>query len=165
MFDNYAVKQRIQETIENNKDLFNPKGESGKLKKVYIGFPKNKNIYAVDTPYLVITNAVNFISAAQFANVANNALTSKDYSVTYMLIVVDKQSDGPTVEKSLDVLLQKITDTLDNNFTLRKSDTTDEKVKASLAGKVKMLGAGQYQGKATDGFEMEFACRIIKSTV
>ena len=165
MFDNYAVKQRISDIITNDKTIYNPKSTPGKLVNVYIGFPKNKNIYAVDTPYLVITNAVKFIpKVTQAGGIVNNAYSVKEYDVQYNLIVVDKQEDGQTVEKSLDAILLGLINTLDGNFTLRKSDGSDAKVKMSLVNAVQMLGAGQNQGKATDGFEMTLACKIFTGT-
>lgn len=163
MFDNYAIKKRIKEIIEADKDLFNAKGEDGKLLQVFVGMPKNNNIYAIGTPYLVITNAPKFITAIQAAGITNNGYTSKDYTVNYTIIVIDKQQDGPAVEKSLDAILKKLTDTLDANVTLRKSDGSDELVKNSIVGQVQMLGAGQFRGKATDGFEMNLICRIFTS--
>lgn len=161
-FDNQSIKTRIKEIIEADKDLFDPKGVDGKIATVYIGFPKNKNINAISpTPYCVITNHPKLVKFDPYAQVQNNAWTSKKNFLKLMIIVVDSQDSGEQVEKSLDQILQKIITTLDKNVTLRKSDGTDAKAKQSVLTEGEAMFAGQYQGKATDGFALTFEVLVL----
>jgi len=163
-FDNQAIKTRIKEIIEADKDLYDSKGVDGKIATVYIGFPKNKNINAIaPTPYCVITNHVDLLKVEPYAQVVNNQWTSKKNWIKLLIIVVDRQESGELVEKSLDSILQKLISTLDKNVSLRKSDGTDAKAKQSVCARVDAMSAGQYQGKATDGFAATFEILVLTS--
>lgn len=162
MFDNHAVKQRIKEIIEADVSLYDPTGIPGKISQVFIGYPKNKNIHAVSpTPYCVITNHVDLLKVQPYAQQVNNQWTSKQNFVKYMIIVADRQASGELVEKSLDEILQKVINTLDKNVELRKSDGTDPLAKKSVVAGGSALQAGQYQGQATDGFELDFEVMVL----
>jgi hypothetical protein len=162
MFDNHAVKKRIKEIIEADADLYDSAGVPGKIAQVYIGYPKNKNIHAISpTPYCVITNHVDLLKVQPYAQQVNNQWTSKQNFVKYMIIVADRQESGELVEKSLDEILYKIINTLDKNIALRKPDGTDPLAKKSLVAGGSALQAGQYQGQATDGFELDFEVLVL----
>lgn len=162
-FDNQAIKTRIKEIIEADKDLYDPKGVDGKIATVYIGFPKNKNINAISpTPYCVITNHVSLLKIDPYSQVVNNSWKSKKNFLKLLLIVVDRQDSGETVEKSLDGIMQKLINRLDCFVDLRKpSDGTDAKAKQSICTEVSAMSAGQYQGKATDGFAVTFEVLVL----
>lgn len=142
--DHQAIKTRIKDIIEADEDLFDKKGEDGKLVEVFVGRPFSNSLSAHSTPFCFITNDDLMEQDRATGSIESNAATISNHIIRYQVVLVDDGTDGQDAEKLLDNLQKKLKERLKSNITLVKpSDSSDPLVHFSWPEQTTQFFSGE----------------------